>query len=48
MAPGILDIHGVGPVSAVTFVAAYSRHGLVRSEGAFAASPAPAQPGIFR
>lgn len=49
MAPGILDIHGVGPVSAAIILAAYSHHGRVRSEAAFAAlagaSPIPASPG---
>jgi transposase len=32
MAPGILDIHGVGPVTAAIILAAYSHHGRVRSE----------------
>lgn len=49
MAPGILDIHGVGPVTAAIILAAYSQHGRVRSEAAFAAlagaSPIPASSG---
>lgn len=49
MAPGILDIHGVGPVTAAIILAAYSHHGRVRSEAAFAAlagaSPIPASSG---
>ncbi|MGY3320797.1 IS110 family RNA-guided transposase [Arthrobacter sp. TE12232] len=49
MAPGILDIRGVGPVTAAIILAAYSHHGRVRSEAAFAAlagaSPIPASSG---
>jgi transposase len=49
MAPGVLDIHGVGPVTAAIILAAYSHHGRVRSEAAFAAlagaSPIPASSG---
>ena len=49
MAPGILFIHGVGPVAAVIIRAAYSHRGRVRSEAAFAAlagaSPVPASSG---
>ncbi|AOT02272.1 IS110 family transposase [Arthrobacter sp. U41] len=49
MAPEILDIHGVGPVTAAIILAAYSHHGRVRSEAAFAAlagaSPIPASSG---
>lgn len=37
MPPGILDIHGAGQVSAAIILAAYSHHGRVRSEAAFAA-----------
>jgi transposase len=50
MATGILDISGVGAVTAAIILAAYSHHGRVRSEGAFAvlagASPIPASSGI--
>lgn len=46
MAPGVLDIRGVGPVTAAIILAAYSHHDRVRSEAAFAAlagaSPIPA------
>lgn len=49
MAPGILDISGVGPVTAAIVLASYSHHGRVRSEAAFAAlagaSPIPASSG---
>lgn len=49
MAPGILDIHGVGPVTAAIILAEFSHHGRVRSEAAFAApagaSPIPASSG---
>ncbi|GAA5189654.1 IS110 family transposase [Arthrobacter gyeryongensis] len=49
MAPGVLDIRGVGPVTAAIILAAYSHHGRVRSEAAFAAlagaSPIPASSG---
>lgn len=49
MAPGILDISGVGPVTAAIILASYSHHGRVRSEAAFAdlagASPIPASSG---
>jgi hypothetical protein len=37
MASGVLDVRGVGPVAAAIILAAYSHHGLVRSEAAFAA-----------
>lgn len=37
LAPGLLDIHGVGPVSAAIVLSAYSHKGRVRSEAAFAA-----------
>ncbi|MEY9777411.1 transposase [Arthrobacter sp. MW3 TE3886] len=46
MAPGVLAIHGVGPVTDAIILAACSHHGRVRSEAAFAAlagaSPIPA------
>jgi len=49
MAPGLLDVPGVGPVTAATLLVAYSHHGRVRSEAAFAAlagvSPIPASSG---
>ena len=49
MAPGVLAIHGVGPVTAAIILAAYSHHGRARSEAAFAAlagaSPIPASSG---
>ncbi|MET3946327.1 transposase [Arthrobacter sp. UYCu512] len=52
MAPGVLDIRGVGPVTAAIILAAYSHHGRVRSEAAFAAlagaSPIPASSGNTR
>ncbi|OIH94998.1 MULTISPECIES: transposase [unclassified Curtobacterium] len=43
LAPSVLDIAGVGPVSAAVFLTAYSHVGRVRSEAAFAslAGPAP-------
>ncbi|MGJ4843912.1 IS110 family transposase [Leifsonia sp. Le1] len=37
LAPGLLDIFGVGPASAAVVLEAYSHHGRVRSEAAFAA-----------
>lgn len=37
MAPGLLDVYGVGPVTAAIILTAYSHHGRVRSEAAFAA-----------
>ncbi|GAA2145835.1 IS110 family transposase [Arthrobacter humicola] len=49
LAPGLLDIHGVGPVSAAIVLTAYSHKGRVRSEAAFAAlagaAPLPASSG---
>lgn len=52
LAPGLLDIHGVGPVSAAIVLTAYSHKGRVRSEAAFAAlagaAPLPASSGNTR
>lgn len=49
LAPSVLDIAGVGPVSAAVFLTAYSHVGRVRSEAAFAslagAAPIPASSG---
>jgi transposase len=49
MAPGLLDVPGVGPVTAAILLVAYSHHGRVRSEAAFAAlagvSPIPVSSG---
>lgn len=49
LAPTVLDIAGVGPVSAAVFLTAYSHAGRVRSEAAFAslagAAPIPASSG---
>ncbi|WP_027467275.1 IS110 family transposase [Curtobacterium sp. UNCCL17] len=49
LAPSVLDIGGVGPVSAAVFLTAYSHVGRVRSEAAFAslagAAPIPASSG---
>ncbi|WP_415854101.1 IS110 family transposase [Sinomonas sp. G460-2] len=49
LAPGLLDVHGVGPVSAAIVLTAYSHKGRVRSEAAFAAlagaAPLPASSG---
>ncbi|HEY2948185.1 MAG TPA: IS110 family transposase [Micromonosporaceae bacterium] len=47
--PGLLDIHGVGPVTAATLLTAWSHPGRVRHEAAFAAlagvNPIPASSG---
>lgn len=49
MAAGLLDLSGVGPVSAAQVLISYSHHGRVRSEAAFAAlagvNPIPASSG---
>ena len=49
LAPGFLEIKGVGPVTAAVFLTAYSHLGRVRNEAAFAAlagaSPIPASSG---
>ena len=49
MAAGLLDLPGVGPVSAAQMLVSYSHHGRVRSEAAFAAlagvNPIPASSG---
>lgn len=49
MAPGLLDVYGVGPVTAAIILTAYSHHGRVHSEAAFAAlagvNPIPASSG---
>ncbi|REF29118.1 transposase IS116/IS110/IS902 family protein [Calidifontibacter indicus] len=48
-APGLQDQPGVGPVTAAIIICAYSHHGRVRSEAAFAAlggiAPVPASSG---
>jgi transposase len=47
--PGLLDLPGVGPVTAATLLTAWSHHGRIPSEAAFAAlagtSPLPASSG---
>lgn len=49
MAPGLMDLPGLGPVTAAQVLLCYSHHGRVRSEAAFAAlagvSPIPASSG---
>jgi transposase len=49
LAPGLHERPGIGPVTAVIIVCAYSHHGRVRSEAAFAAlggvAPLPASSG---
>lgn len=49
LAPGLQDQPGIGPVTAAIIVCAYSHHGRVRSEAAFAAlggiAPVPASSG---
>lgn len=49
LAPGLQDHPGIGPVTAAIIVCAYSHHGRVRSEAAFAAlggiAPLPASSG---
>jgi transposase len=49
MAPGLLDVYGVGPVTGAIILTAYSHHGRIRSEAAFAAlagvNPIPASSG---
>lgn len=49
MAPGLMNLPGLGPVTAAQVLLCYSHHGRVRSEAAFAAlagvSPAPASSG---
>lgn len=49
LAPGLLEISGVGPVTAAVFLTTYSHPGRVRNEAAFAAlagaSPLPASSG---
>ena len=49
LAPGLQDLPGLGPVTAAIIVCAYSHHGRVRSEAAFAAlggiAPLPASSG---
>lgn len=49
MANGLMDLSGVGPVSAAQVLVSYSHHGRVRSEAAFAAlagvNPIPASSG---
>lgn len=49
LAPGLQSIPGVGPVTAAIIICAYSHHGRIRSEAAFAAlggvAPRPASSG---
>lgn len=49
MAAGLMDLPGVGPISAARVIVSYSHHGRVRSEAAFAAlagvNPIPASSG---
>lgn len=49
LAPGLQTIPGVGPVTAAIIICAYSHHGRIRSEAAFAAlggvAPRPASSG---
>jgi transposase len=49
LAPGLRDVHGVGPLTAAIVLTAYSHKGRIRSEAAFAqlagAAPIPASSG---
>ncbi|WFP17972.1 IS110 family transposase [Citricoccus muralis] len=49
MAPGLQETQGVGPVTGAILITAYSHHGRIRSEAAFAAlggiAPLPASTG---
>ena len=49
LAPGLQEIQGVGPVTGAILITAYSHHGRIRSEAAFAAlggiAPLPASSG---
>ncbi len=49
MAPGLMDLPGLGPVTAAQVIVSYSHHGRIRSEAAFAAlagvNPIPASSG---
>lgn len=49
LAPGLQDISGIGPVTAAIILCAYSHHGRIRNEAAFAAlggvAPQPASSG---
>ena len=49
MAPGLMDLQGLGPVTSAVVLVAYSHHGRIRSEAAFAAiagvKPIPASSG---
>ncbi|KAA0973074.1 IS110 family transposase [Paeniglutamicibacter gangotriensis] len=49
MAPGLMDLQGLGPVTSAVVLVAYSHHGRIRSEAAFAAiagvNPIPASSG---
>lgn len=49
LAPALLAEPGIGPITAAVFIAAYSHHGRIRSEAAFAslagAAPIPASSG---
>lgn len=49
MAPGLMDLQGLGPVTSAIVLVAYSHHGRIRSESAFAAiagvNPIPASSG---
>lgn len=49
MAPGLMDLQGLGPVTSPVVLVAYSHHGRIRSEAAFAAiagvNPIPASSG---
>lgn len=49
MAPGLMDLPGLGPVSSAVVLVAYSHHGRIHSEAAFAAiagvNPIPASSG---
>jgi transposase len=49
LAPGLLNVYGVGPVTAGIMLAAYSHHGRIRNQAAFAAlagvAPIPASSG---
>jgi transposase len=52
LAPGLQDRPGIGPVTAAIIICAYSHHGRIRSEAAFAAlggiAPVPASSGNTR
>ncbi|MCW3768643.1 transposase, partial [Paenarthrobacter sp. PAE-2] len=48
LAPGLQSVAGLGPVTAAIITCAYSHHGRIRSEAAFAALGGVAPPGVLR